>query len=1047
MQTASAQPQAPSAVPPRELVVGEPGSPVMSGADPRFSQYKVIRRNGSVVAFEPSKITIAMTKAFLAINGGQGAASARVREQVHMLTEAVVAALVKRKPEGGAIHIEEIQDQVELALMRGGEHEVARAYVLYREKRAQERAHAKGKDKGKHVEHVIHVTENGVKKPLDLERLTLLVKESCAGLADVDADRILKATQKDLYDGVAVEEVRKGVVLSARALIEKDPAYSYVTARLLLDALRFEALGEEATQADMAVKYPEYFPRFVKHGVKIGLLNEALLHFDMKKLGAALRPERDLAFGYLGLQTLYDRYFLVDQYVGGRRFELPQCFFMRVAMGLALNEVNREARAIEFYDVLSTFDFMSSTPTLFNSGTHRSQLSSCYLTTVSDDLDGIYEAIKENALLSKFAGGLGNDWTNVRAMGSHIKGTNGKSQGVVPFLKVVNDTAVAVNQCFAPDTLIHTQRGLLPIRHVREGDLVLGQGGEYREVTARMVYEQRDAMVTVDVKHSLTPLEVTAGHPLWALRGVPPEQSCARTSAALEAGAIKPDWVDAGHLKVGDYVGMVIPTEVAAVEGFSEADARLYGILLGDGHLSKDGLTWGVCGNPQRDGYLSFVREHLARRGIPHWETERGETYTQIHWALEHAEGLGVVRDGTTGRVSGAGPATLPFGYDDLYDEQDRKRIAPRLAHLPRPQALALVFGLLEAHGDASRGEEIHFTSTSLPLAEGLRYQMLRLGVPVAGQYHERANSTKAFDLRIPAVPELAARLGCVPIAKRNWLTVGGTIFSRVRSVMTIAPKPLVVDLKVDGVESYQTVAGLAHNGGKRKGAVCTYLETWHLDIEEFLELRKNTGDDRRRTHDMNTANWIPDLFMKRVVEGGDWTLFSPSDVPDLHDKWGHAFEEAYKRYEERVARGEMKLFKKIPAVQLWRKMLSMLFETGHPWITFKDACNVRSPQQHVGTVHSSNLCTEITLNTSETEIAVCNLGSVNMLAHMKKVGDETRAGSSTRTSSSARSAPRCACSTTSSTSTTTRSPRRATAISSTGRWALASWVSRIACT
>jgi len=619
MHIAGAQLSTPSAVPSRELIVGEPGSSLMSGADPRFTQYKVIRRNGSVVAFEPSKITIAMTKAFLAINGGQGAASARVREQVVKLTEGVVAALVKRKPEGGAIHIEEIQDQVELQLMRGGEHEVARAYVLYREKRSQERAHAKGKDKGKAAEHAINVTDNGVKKPLDLDRLTALVKESCAGLADVEPDRILKATLKDLYDGVAVEEVRKGVVLSARALIEKDPAYSYVTARLLLDALRFEALGEEASQADMATKYAEYFPRFVKHGVKIGLLNEGLLHFDMKKLGAALKPERDLQFGYLGLQTLYDRYFLVDQYVGGRRFELPQCFFMRVAMGLALNEVEREARAIQFYNVLSTFDFMSSTPTLFNAGTHRSQLSSCYLTTVSDDLDGIYEAIKENALLSKFAGGLGNDWTNVRAMGSHIKGTNGKSQGVVPFLKVVNDTAVAVNQ------------------------------------------------------------------------------------------------------------------------------------------------------------------------------------------------------------------------------------------------------------------------------------------------------------------------------------------------------------------------------GGKRKGAVCTYLETWHLDIEEFLELRKNTGDDRRRTHDMNTANWIPDLFMKRVVEGGDWTLFSPSDVPDLHDKWGHAFEEAYKRYEEKVARGELKLFKKIPAVQLWRKMLSMLFETGHPWITFKDACNVRSPQSHVGTVHSSNLCTEITLNTSDTEIAVCNLGSVNMLAHMVK--------------------------------------------------------------
>ena len=603
--------------PRRNLLAGEPGS-AMTTTDSRYEQYKVIRRNGAVVGFEPAKITIAVTKAFLAVNGGQGAASARIRDEVAKITDVVVAALMKRKPEGGAIHIEEIQDQVELALMRGGEHEVARAYVLYRERRAQERAQEKAQKRGQPESTTITVVENGVSKPLDLERLATLVKESCSGLAEAEPERILKATLKDLYNGVAMEEVRKCVVLAARTLIEKDPAYSFVTARLLLDSLRHEALGEEATQADMAVKYPEHFPHFIQHGVKIGLLNEALLHYDMRALGAALKPERDLQFGYLGLQTLYDRYFLVDQYVGGRRFELPQCFFMRVAMGLALNEVEREARAIEFYNVLSTFDFMSSTPTLFNSGTHRSQLSSCYLTTVSDDLDGIYEAIKENALLSKFAGGLGNDWTNVRAMGSHIKGTNGKSQGVVPFLKVVNDTAVAVNQ------------------------------------------------------------------------------------------------------------------------------------------------------------------------------------------------------------------------------------------------------------------------------------------------------------------------------------------------------------------------------GGKRKGAVCTYLETWHLDIEEFLELRKNTGDDRRRTHDMNTANWIPDLFMKRVIEGGEWTLFSPADTPDLHDKWGREFEKAYTRYESLAASGQVKLHKKVPAVQLWRKMLSMLFETGHPWMTFKDACNVRSPQQHVGTVHSSNLCTEITLNTSSTEIAVCNLGSINLLAHMK---------------------------------------------------------------
>jgi ribonucleoside-diphosphate reductase alpha chain len=579
-----------------------------------FSQHKIIRRNGAVVGFEPGKISVAMTKAFLAVEGGQGAASARIRELVAALTDSVVNALIRRQPTGGTFHIEDVQDQVELALMRSGQHEIARAYVLYRQKRAEARAQEASQRKVA-PQAQLHVVEDGQRRPLDIAALQDLVTAACEGLgAAVEGKTIVAETLKNLYDGVPAEEVRKSAVLSARALIEKDPAYSQVTARLLLHTIRREVLGEEVSQAQMKTRYAEYFPQFVKRGIQAELLDEKLALFDLARLGAALDASRDLKFDYLGLQTLYDRYFL---HVRGDRIELPQAFFMRVAMGLSLNEIDREARAIEFYNALSSFDFMSSTPTLFNSGTTRSQLSSCYLTTVSDNLDGIYEAIKENALLAKYAGGLGNDWTPVRALGSHIKGTNGKSQGVVPFLKVVNDTAVAVNQ------------------------------------------------------------------------------------------------------------------------------------------------------------------------------------------------------------------------------------------------------------------------------------------------------------------------------------------------------------------------------GGKRKGAVCSYLETWHLDIEEFLELRKNTGDDRRRTHDMNTANWVPDLFMKRVMDNGEWTLFSPSDAPDLHDKFGKAFEAAYLAHEDKVAKGELKLYKKIPAVQLWRKMLSMLFETGHPWITFKDPCNLRSPQQHVGVVHSSNLCTEITLNTNDNEIAVCNLGSVNMVAHM----------------------------------------------------------------
>ncbi|WP_286790771.1 MULTISPECIES: ribonucleoside-diphosphate reductase subunit alpha [unclassified Pseudomonas] len=581
-------------------------------------QLRVIKRNGTVVPYTDDKITIAITKAFLAVEGGTAAASSRIHNTVKRLTEQVTATFKRRMPSGGTIHIEEIQDQVELALMRAGEQKVARDYVIYREARAQERKRAVAEVAEPHPS--IRVTKaDGTLLPLDMGRLNTIISEACEGLAEVNGELIQRETLKNLYDGVAEKDVNTALVMTARTLVEREPNYSFVTARLLLDSLRAEGLSflsvaESATHHEMADLYAKALPAYVAKGVELELLDPKLASFDLEKLGKAINHERDGQFTYLGLQTLYDRYFL---HSNGTRFELPQLFFMRVAMGLSHMEADKEGRAIEFYNLLSSFDYMASTPTLFNAGTLRPQLSSCYLTTVPDDLSGIYGAIHDNAMLSKFAGGLGNDWTPVRALGSYIKGTNGKSQGVVPFLKVVNDTAVAVNQ------------------------------------------------------------------------------------------------------------------------------------------------------------------------------------------------------------------------------------------------------------------------------------------------------------------------------------------------------------------------------GGKRKGAVCAYLETWHLDIEEFLELRKNTGDDRRRTHDMNTANWIPDLFMKRVFDDGNWTLFSPSDVPDLHDLYGKAFEERYEYYEALIEYGKIKLYKTIKAKDLWRKMLSMLFETGHPWLTFKDPCNLRSPQQHVGVVHSSNLCTEITLNTNKDEIAVCNLGSINLVNHI----------------------------------------------------------------
>ena len=582
---------------------------------------RVIKRNGKVVEFEADKIKVAITKAFLANESGNAAASERIHKKVNTVTDAVINVFERRMPSGGTLHIEEIQDQVELQLMRAEELKVAKSYILYRASRTQERVKQTPEMDIPDVPEINITKRDGSKEPLDINRLASLIEDSCDQLEDVSAKEVLEEALRNLYDGVSISDMRSSLIMSARTKVEKEPNYSFVTARILMDQIRSEALNflgitEESSYDEMEKYYPQALVAYIDKGIELDILDPELKTFDLAKLGAAIDHTRDNQFTYLGLQTLYDRYFIHSNNI---RYELPQVFFMRVSMGLAIEEENREERAIEFYNLLSSFDYMSSTPTLFNSGTKRPQLSSCYLTTVPDDLDGIFEAIKDDANLSKWAGGLGNDWTPVRAMNSYIKGTNGKSQGVVPFLKVANDTAVAVNQ------------------------------------------------------------------------------------------------------------------------------------------------------------------------------------------------------------------------------------------------------------------------------------------------------------------------------------------------------------------------------GGKRKGAMCAYLETWHLDIEEFLELRKNTGDDRRRTHDMNTANWVPDLFMKRVEQDSHWTLFSPNETPELHDLTGKAFEEKYEEYEQKAEKGEMDQFKKIPAKEIWRKMLTMLFETGHPWITFKDSCNLRSPQQHVGVVHSSNLCTEITLNTSAgKEIAVCNLGSVNLAQHMK---------------------------------------------------------------
>lgn len=943
---------------------------------------RVLRSDGVTFArLNPMKIAASVENAFRIALHIEGRTPDDIVDAINTLTNEIVDRAISLAKDNITISVELIQDEIENHLMARGFYQVAKHFILERalkkgafEELTSPRIEEEIKPQKAELKS-FHVTkDDGTTVVLKEEILRKRISFACRGYEPlVSVEAILQGAISQFYEGVKESEVDLTLIYAARTKIETEPAYSKVASGLLLDLIYKETIGIAADADNLIEAHQKHFKEHLQKAIELDRLSPALLDFDLEKISAAMNLDRDALFGYLGLQTLYDRYFIHDKQ---RRVETPQYFWMRVAMGLAIGEgKQKNQRAIEFYNLLSSFHFVSSTPTLFNSGTKHSQLSSCYLSTVMDDLHHIFKVVADDAQLSKWAGGIGNDWSNVRATGATIKGTNGSSQGVIPFLKVANDTAVAVNQCFAPNTLVYSATGTKPICDIKVGDLVLGISGIYREVCETFIYNQHGPMVAITIKHALDKVCVTDAHPFYAIRRVPMEQSIARTLSWLDKDKISCEWVEAGQLQEGDYVAQVIPSETVVVDGLDIEDARLYGILLGDGHLSKEGYQFGVSGNPQTDTHLEFVRNYLSARGIHYWETSRGDSYQQIHFA----SGRGAVRDATTGRIVGSGEATLPFRYDDLYDEQKRKHIATRLSHLPKNQTLALIQGLLETDGNVSRGKEVTFTNTSEPLVNGLRYQLLRLGIPTS--------KGRASDLRIPATADIAKITGSKTLTKQNWFIHNGHIFTRVKKVESMEATPFVCDLKVDGDASYMTTAALAHNGGKRKGAMCAYLETWHLDIEDFLELRKNTGDERRRTHDMNTANWIPDLFMKRVSQNGTWTLFSPSDVPDLHDLYGEAFDKRYAEYEMMAESGKIKLFKKIEAVTLWRKMLGMLFETGHPWITFKDPSNIRSPQDHVGVVHSSNLCTEILLNTSAEETAVCNLGSINLALHCTPTG------------------------------------------------------------
>ncbi len=935
------------------------------------------------VRFNPMKLTLSIERCF------QLAKTNKTKEEIlegtNLIAQKIIEHALQASKTGTPLFVYTLQDWIEQELMKEQFFPEAKAFILYRaEKEKTEQKIETFPEKETEKQFTI-LTKEGAQKTVTERQLRAKFRFACRDLEGVDIEELVHTSLLSFYEGIKEKELDLCNIFSARSKIEKDPVYSKVSARLLLDQIYQETLGISFSDPSLERTHRKYFSKYIKNGISYEKLSPKLLDFDLEKLASSLVLQRDDLFQYLGLQTLYDRYFIHHE---EKRLETPQIFWMRVAMGLALLEENKTERALEFYHVLSSFLFVSSTPTLFNAGTLHSQLSSCYLSSVEDDLVHIFKIISDDAQLSKWAGGIGNDWTNVRATGSRIKGTNGKSQGVIPFLKVANDTAVAVNQCFSPETPIFTQRGILPISKVRQKDLVLGISGTYREVLNTFAYPQKDPMLALEVQYSLRKTVVTEAHPFYALCNIPEQETTEKTREKLKQGSYQPKWTEAKNLKQGDYVAQVIPQEIVAQRGVEEEDMRFYGIFLAQGHVYEGGQKWSLSANSQRDSYVNFLRTYLQNQAISYQEIPQKEG--EIRFCI--TPDLKISKEGTGNESLEVSPFFTPFTKDDFYFEKTGKKIAPRFSHLPLSQTLALVQGLLEAKEGLSEKGEISFSDSSEELVEGLRYQLLRMKIPSSiGEEDSRAqeNSSSLFSLKALATGPLAKKEENPLLTEATWFIHENFLFSPIKAVLPSQTAPFVFDLLVEGDESYMTTSALAHNGGKRKGAMCAYLETWHLDIEDFLELRKNTGDERRRTHDMNTANWIPDLFMKRVEKDEMWTLFDPAEVFDLHDLYGEDFEKRYTFYEKEAEKGKIKLFKKVEALKLWRKMLSMLFETGHPWITFKDPSNIRSPQDHEGVVHSSNLCTEILLNTSRKETAVCNLGSLNLAAHVTEKGLE----------------------------------------------------------
>ena len=810
------------------------------------------------------------------------------------------------------------------------------------------------------------IKRDGVSEAVSFDKVLRRIQKAARGL-QVQPDTLAQRVLSQIFDGVKTSDLDELAAQLAASLSTLHPDYATLASRLTVsnhhkntEFTFTQVVKALSTQVSNHTGEPI---RYVSEDL------EVVADLFAKEIEATINYQRDYDFDYFGFKTLEKSYLLKD--TKGKVLERPQHMWMRVSLGLWTSgqktTPDQLKQAFETYELMSQKIYTHATPTLFNAGTVRPQLSSCFLMAMSDDsIAGIYKTLADCAAISKYAGGIGLHCHNIRARGSLIKGTNGMSNGLVPMLRVFNNTARYVDQCFTPDTLVYTLNGPKAIEDVGVTDKVLTSTGAYENVNNPIRHEYSGKMLDIQVKNAVYPVRVTPEHQILALRGQALGLNFDVIRNRLEKEITKPEFCDAGELLKGDFLVFPIPQYEQDILGISEEDCRFYGILLGDGHIS--GSMSGVCVNSTtKDKTLEFVCKYLEDRGItPNVYTEN--ITVRVKWT-----------------TSSPG---FKFTRAQLYDENKQKRIDSSMLHLPLAKIKQIIRGIIETDGCVGT-KEIAVELSSYPLIEGLRYMLLRIGALTSGYERNRVGNVSTTRdimtqlptavLRVPRTPEIMEMFPDAPEGEFfTYLRYGTNLYTRIQSITETAYTGTVHDFEIAGPHDY-TVAhlGIAHNGGgRRNGSFALYLEPWHADIDDFLKMKLNSGAEEERARDLFYALWIPDLFMKRVEEDSTWTLFCPNEAPGLSDVYGDEFDALYTKY-EKEGRGR----KTVSAQKLWFKVLDSQMETGTPYLLYKDPANKKSNQKNLGTIKSSNLCTEIMEYSSPTETAVCNLASIALPA------------------------------------------------------------------